>query len=74
MEPTARRYGGWVEPALTQFGMTPVVDHLSPRQPPTGVTGLGLWSVQRQARELGGQLMWDDDGAALPLRVLMPDR
>jgi signal transduction histidine kinase len=74
VELTARRYGGWVELALTQFGMTPVVDHLSARQPPTGVTGLGLWSVQRQARELGGQLMWDDDGAALTLRVLLPDR
>ena len=68
------RHGGWVELALTQFGMRPVVDHLSGAGPPTGVTGLGLWSVQRQTRELGGQLMWDDDGVDLTLRLLLPDR
>jgi signal transduction histidine kinase len=72
----AVRSPGWVQLSLTQSGLAPgrLVDHLSARRPPAGVTGLGLWSVQRQTRELGGQVLWDDDGAALTLRLLLPDR
>ncbi len=72
----AVRRACWVQISLTQSGLAPnrVVDHLSATRPPTGVTGLGLWSVQRQTRELGGQVMWDDDGASLTLRLLLPDR
>ena len=51
-----------------------MVGHLCTEQPPADLTGLGLWSVQRQARELGGQVTWDDDGAALTLVVDLPDR
>ncbi len=72
----ADRSPGWVQLSLTQAGLAPgrVVDHLSARRPPAGVTGLGLWSVQRQTRELGGRVLWDDDGSALTLRLLLPDR
>jgi signal transduction histidine kinase len=67
---------GWVELALTQAGVpvTRVVDHLCTTRPPVDLTGLGLWSVQRQARELGGRVVWEDDGVALTLRVQLPDR
>jgi hypothetical protein len=30
--------------------------------------------VQRQTRELGGQVVWDDDGAVFTLTVQLPDR
>jgi signal transduction histidine kinase len=72
----AVRSSGWVQLSLTQSGLAPgrVVDHLSARRPPAGVTGLGLWSVQRQTRELGGRVLWDDDGTALTLRLVLPDR
>jgi signal transduction histidine kinase len=72
----AVRSGRWVQLSLTQSGLVPdrVVDHLSARRPPTGVTGLGLWSVQRQTHELGGRVLWDDDGSALTLRLVLPDR
>ncbi len=43
-------------------------------RPPVDLTGLGLWSVQRQTRELGGQVVWEDDGTALTLTVQLPDR
>jgi signal transduction histidine kinase len=67
---------GWVELALTQAGIraTQVADHLCTDCPPADLTGLGLWSVQRQAGELGGRIVWEDDGAALTLRVQVPDR
>jgi two-component system sensor histidine kinase KdpD len=72
----AVRRTGWVEIALTQAGLLPsgVVDHLAAARPPAGLTGLGLWSVRRQTRELGGLVLWDDDGSALTLRVVLPDR
>jgi signal transduction histidine kinase len=67
---------GWVELALTQAGVraTQVVGHLSTDCPPADLTGLGLWSVQRQAAELGGRILWEDDGTGLTLRVQLPDR
>jgi sensor histidine kinase regulating citrate/malate metabolism len=65
-----------VDLALRQEGLRPtrVVAHLTTPQPPADLTGLGLWSVQRQTRELGGRVLWDDDGAALTLTVQLPDR
>jgi signal transduction histidine kinase len=67
---------GWVDLALTQAGAraTQVAGHLCTDCPPTDLTGLGLWSVQRQAAELGGRILWEDDGIALTLRVQLPDR
>jgi signal transduction histidine kinase len=39
------------------------------------LTGLGLWSVQRQTRELGGRLAWSEGpGNAFTLVVRLPDR
>jgi two-component system sensor histidine kinase KdpD len=66
---------GWVELALRQASTCcgAVIDHLHRSAPPVDLTGLGLWSVQRQARELGGLVDAEDDGATLTLRVLLPD-
>jgi signal transduction histidine kinase len=50
-----------------------VAGHLCSERPPADLTGLGLWSVQRAARELGGSVTWEDDGAALTLVVDLPD-
>jgi K+-sensing histidine kinase KdpD len=71
-----RRRPGWVDIALTQAGLAAdrVSDHLRTPRPPVDLTGLGLWSVQRQTRELGGRIVWEDDGAALTLTVQLPDR
>lgn len=68
--------GGWVRLALTQAGIPVdrVVGHLRQTRPPVDLTGLGLWSVQRQTRELGGRLTWDDDGVVFTLTVCLPDR
>jgi signal transduction histidine kinase len=68
--------GGWVELAVTQPGVpaSRVVGHLLTALPPADLTGLGLWSVQRQARELGGRVVWEDAEGALTLRVQVPDR
>ena len=68
--------GGWVQLALTQAGVPVerVVGHLRQTRPPVDLTGLGLWSVQRQTRELGGRLIWDDDGELFTLTVCLPDR
>jgi len=67
----------WVHLALTQAGVPAdrVLGHLSRTEPPVDLTGLGLWSVQRQTRELGGRLAWctDEDGA-FTLVVRLPDR
>jgi signal transduction histidine kinase len=73
---TATRRGSWVDLALTQAGLTAdrVADHLGTLQPPVDLTGLGLWSVQRLTRELGGRVVWEDDGASLTLTVQLPDR
>ena len=71
------RRGTWVDLALTQAGVPAdeVLGHLSRTEPPVDLTGLGLWSVQRQTRELGGRLAWcrEDDGA-FTLVVRLPDR
>ena len=68
--------GGWVELALTQAGVPAdrVAGHLHTATPPGDLTGLGLWSVQRQARELGGRVVCEDGGGAVTLRVQLPDR
>jgi signal transduction histidine kinase len=68
--------GGWVELAVTQPGVPAarVVGHLLTARPPADLTGLGLWSVQRQARELGGRVVCEDGDGALTLRVQLPDR
>jgi signal transduction histidine kinase len=67
---------GWVRLEVRQGGVPArrVVGHLCTEQPPADLTGLGLWSVQRSAHELGGRVTWDDDGAALTLAVDLPDR
>ncbi|SOE00071.1 sensor histidine kinase [Blastococcus haudaquaticus] len=67
--------GGWVEFAVTQAGIPVqrIVEHLRTTRPPADLTGLGLWSVQQQARELGGWVVWDDVDDALTLRVQLPD-
>ena len=71
------RRGSWVDLALTQAGVPAdrVLGHLQRTEPPVDLTGLGLWSVQRQTRELGGRLAWcrEDDGA-FTLVVRLPDR
>jgi signal transduction histidine kinase len=68
--------GGWVELAVTQSGVPAarVVGHLRSVQPPVHVTGLGLWSVQQQVRQLGGRILWEDGDGGLTLRVQLPDR
>jgi K+-sensing histidine kinase KdpD len=70
------RRPGWVDLGLTQAGVPTdrVVGHLNTVRPPVDLTGLGLWSVQRQTRELGGQIGWDVDGALFTLTVQLPDR
>jgi K+-sensing histidine kinase KdpD len=72
----ADRRPGWVDLALTQAGVPAerVVGHLRTTRPPVDLSGLGLWSVQRQTRELGGRVIWDVDGPAFTLVVQLPDR
>jgi signal transduction histidine kinase len=67
---------GWVELAVTQPGVPAAVvaAHLSTIHPPADLTGLGLWSVQRQAHELGGRVVCEDAHGALTVRVQLPDR
>jgi signal transduction histidine kinase len=67
---------GWVELAVTQPGVPAarVAAHLRTTEPPPDLTGLGLWSVQRQARELGGRVLCEDGDGGLTLRVQLPDR
>jgi signal transduction histidine kinase len=74
LEATSR--DGWVQISVRQSGVPSdrVVPHLRTSTPPRELTGLGLWSVQRQTRELGGCLDWDDDGSALTLTIHLPDR
>ncbi|NEK58917.1 HAMP domain-containing histidine kinase [Geodermatophilus sabuli] len=71
-----RRRPGWVDLAVTQAVVRPelLVGYLGTELPPPDLTGLGLWSVRRQTRELGGQVVWDGDGGALTLTVQLPDR
>lgn len=68
--------GGWVRLSLSQAGVPVdrVVGHLRQSRPPVDLTGLGLWSVQRQTRELGGRITWDDAGGEFTLIVCLPDR
>jgi signal transduction histidine kinase len=72
----ADRRGEWVHLAVTQAGVPAdaVVSRLSQATPPVDLDGLGLWSVQRQTRELGGRVIWDVDGPAFTLVVQLPDR
>jgi signal transduction histidine kinase len=67
---------GWVELVLSQDtpGRRRVADHLGTTRPPADLTGLGLWSVQQQARELGGRVVCDESSAGLTLRLRVPDR
>jgi signal transduction histidine kinase len=67
---------GWVELSLTQAGVPAdrVAGHLHTDRPPVDLTGLGLWSVQRQARELGGRVVCEDGDGGVTLRVQLPDR
>jgi signal transduction histidine kinase len=67
--------GGWVDLAVTQPGVPAAVvaGHLSTPRPPTDLTGLGLWSVQRQAQELGGRVVCQEADGALSVRVRVPD-
>jgi sensor histidine kinase regulating citrate/malate metabolism len=60
--------------ALAQAGVPveQVVGHLQQTRPPMDLTGLGLWSVQRQTRELGGRLVWTEDGGVFTLTVELP--
>ncbi len=69
-------HGGWVELAVTQPGVPAAVvaGHLATTHPPADLTGLGLWSVQRQAHELGGRVVCEEADGAPTLRVLVPDR
>jgi signal transduction histidine kinase len=73
----ADRRVGWVELAVTQAGVPAdtVLCHLRQQTPPVDLDGLGLWSVQRQTRELGGQLLWSEEAdGAFTLVVRLPDR
>ena len=67
---------GWVDLSLTQAVLRPerLLGHLRTESPPQDLTGLGLWSVGRQTGELGGRIVWTEDGAALTLTVQLPDR
>ncbi|RBY93835.1 sensor histidine kinase [Blastococcus sp. TBT05-19] len=70
------RRRGWVDLSLTQAGVPTgrVVGHLSRPEPPLDLTGLGLWSVRRQTRELGGRIVWAGSRAAFTLTIQLPDR
>jgi len=73
----AVREDGWVALAVTQRGVPAdrVLHHLRQPTPPVDLTGLGLWSVQRQTCELGGRLSWAQDAeGAFTLVVQLPDR
>ena len=67
---------GWVDLALTQAVVRPerLLGHLRTDSPPLDLTGLGLWSVRRQTGELGGRIVWAEDGESLTLTVQLPDR
>jgi signal transduction histidine kinase len=69
-------HDGWVELAVIQAGVPAarVAEYLRTARPPADLTGLGLWSVQQQARELGGRILCEDGGGALTLRIQLPDR
>jgi hypothetical protein len=66
----------WVDLALTQAVVRPerLLGHLRTDSPPPDLTGLGLWSVRRQTGELGGRIVWAEDGESLTLTEQLPDR
>ena len=66
----------WVDLALTQAVVRPerLLGHLRTDSPPPDLTGLGLWSVRRLTGELGGRIVWTEDGESLTLTVQLPDR
>jgi signal transduction histidine kinase len=68
--------GGRVELTVTQPGVPAalVAGHLRAVSPPVQLTGLGLWSVQQQVRQLGGRIVCEDGPGGLALRVQLPDR
>ncbi|KQS65944.1 sensor histidine kinase KdpD [Modestobacter sp. Leaf380] len=69
----ARR--GWASLEVTQAGVPDrVVEHLRAQEPPADLTGLGLWSVRRQATELGGRVTCRRGPAGLSVVVDLPDR
>lgn len=71
------RLPGWVELHLAQGGLPAdrVVSYLRAHTPPADLTGLGLWSVRRQAAELGGELTWRSDAdGQFTFVVRLPDR
>ncbi|TFV64861.1 UNVERIFIED_ORG: HAMP domain-containing histidine kinase [Bacillus sp. AZ43] len=72
----ARASAGWVDLSLTQGGVPAdvVLGHLRTSRPPVDLSGLGLWSVQRQTRELGGHILCARDGDGFTLTVRLPDR
>jgi signal transduction histidine kinase len=72
----AARRSGWVDLSLTQAGVPAdrVVGHLRTHRPPVDLTGLGLWSVQRQTRELGGWVVCTASADGFTLTVRLPDR
>ncbi len=73
---TVRCRPDWVDLALTQVVVRPerLLGHLRTDAPPPDLTGLGPWSVRRQTSELGGRIVWSDDGESLTLTVQLPDR
>ncbi|MGY1833254.1 sensor histidine kinase [Geodermatophilus sp. SYSU D01180] len=73
---TAVHRDDWVRLALTQDVARPerVVQYLRHDAPPVDLTGLGLWSVQRHAHDLGGAVVWATSDAGLTLCVQLPDR
>jgi K+-sensing histidine kinase KdpD len=72
----ATRRSGWVDLSLTQAGVPAdrVVGHLRTDMPPVDLTGLGLWSVQRQTRELGGRVVCTAGADGFTVTVRLPDR
>lgn len=66
---------GWAQLVVTQAGVPDrVVEHLRATQPPPDLTGLGLWSVQRQTGELGGRVSCRRGIDGLSVVVELPDR
>jgi K+-sensing histidine kinase KdpD len=70
------RRSRWVDLSLTQAGVPAdrVVGHLRTDRPPVDLTGLGLWSVQRQTRELGGRVVCASATDGFTVTVRLPDR